>query len=373
MKRAVRQAAFFKINAFVLKLEGHFQYKSAPALVEPQALSPSEFQELTDYGLRYYVQVVPYLDAPSHIAFILKHPAYAGLRAFPDSNYEACATNPDTFKLYYGMFQDLLDANKGVKYLYLSTDEAYYIGKADNAQCREVEAARQLGSVGKLLAQAEADVKGRNPDDDDVRTVAVIRRDYDRATKLMRTTAASALNLNDEPATLRDSYGRTPFGQGCLLARRLVERGVPFIEVSLDNWDTHQENFERTRGLCQQLDSGWATLMQDLKDRGLLATTTIIWMGEFGRTPKINEQKGRDHFATAWSTVLAGGGINGGQAIGRTSKDGMTVEERPTTVQDLLGTLCLALGIDYMKTNPSNVGRPIRIVDQNANPVREIL
>jgi Protein of unknown function (DUF1501) len=196
---------------------------------------------------------------------------------------------------------------------------------------------------------------------------------YDRATKLMRTTAASALNLNDEPAALRDSYGRTPFGQGCLLARRLVERGVPFIEVALDNWDTHQDNFGRTRTLCEQLDSGWATLMRDLKDRGLLATTTIIWMGEFGRTPKINEQKGRDHFATAWSTVLAGGGINGGQAIGRTSKDGMAVEERPATVQDLLGTLCLALGIDYMKTNPSNVGRPIRIVDQNANPVREVL
>ena len=153
LKHAVRQAAFFKINAFVIKLEGHFQYKSAPALVEPQALSPAEYQELTDYGLRYYVQVVPYLDAPSHIAFILKHPEYAKLRAFPDSNYEACAVNPDTFKLYQAMFDDLLAANKGVKYFYLSTDEAYYIGKADNPQCREAEEARRLGSVGRLLAQ----------------------------------------------------------------------------------------------------------------------------------------------------------------------------------------------------------------------------
>ena len=96
LKRAVRQAAFFKINGFVIKLEGHFQYKSAPALVEPFALSPSELQVLTDYGLRYHVQVIPYLDAPAHIAFILKHPEYFTLRAFPESNYEFCTTNPDS-------------------------------------------------------------------------------------------------------------------------------------------------------------------------------------------------------------------------------------------------------------------------------------
>jgi hexosaminidase len=153
LKRAVRQASFFKINGFVIKLEGHFQFRSAPALVEPQALSPAELQELTDYGLRRYVQVVPYLDAPAHIAFILKHPEYAKLRAFPDSNYEICATNPQSFQLYYGLFDDLLAANKGVRYFYLSTDEPYYIGQADNAQCREAAAAKQLGSVGKLLAQ----------------------------------------------------------------------------------------------------------------------------------------------------------------------------------------------------------------------------
>jgi hypothetical protein len=153
LKRAVRQAAFFKINGFALKLEGHFQYSSAKALVEPQALSPAELQELTDYGLRYYVQVIPYLDGPAHIAFILKHPEYAKLRSFPDSNYEACVTNPDTYKLFFGMFDDLLAANKGVNYFYLSTDEPYYIGKAATAQCQEADAARKLGSVGKLLAE----------------------------------------------------------------------------------------------------------------------------------------------------------------------------------------------------------------------------
>jgi hypothetical protein len=153
LKQAIRQAAFFKINGFAIKLEGHFQYKSAPALVEPQALSPAQLQELTDYGLHYHVQVIPYLDGPGHIAFILKHPEYAPLRAFADSNYELCATNPDSYKLLFGMFQDLLDANKGVKYFYLSTDEPYYIGMANSAQCREAQRAKELGSVGKLLAE----------------------------------------------------------------------------------------------------------------------------------------------------------------------------------------------------------------------------
>ncbi len=153
LKRAIRQAAFFKINGFALKLEGHFQYASAPALVEPYALSPAELQELTDYGLRYYVQVIPYLDAPAHIAFILKHPEYAKLRAFPESNYELCTVNPDSYRLILGMFGDLLDANRGVKPIILSTDEPYYAGLVDNPQCNEAARTRELGSVGRVLSE----------------------------------------------------------------------------------------------------------------------------------------------------------------------------------------------------------------------------
>lgn len=152
LKRIVRQAAFFKINGFTLKLEGHFQFRHAPAVVEPYALTPAEYQELTDYGRRYHVEIIPYLDGPGHIAFILKHPEYAQFRSFPDSNYELCATNPDAVKLLSGMFQDLVDANRGGKFIYFSTDEPYYIGLADNAQCREKTAAEEKGSVGKLLA-----------------------------------------------------------------------------------------------------------------------------------------------------------------------------------------------------------------------------
>lgn len=153
LKRAMRQAAFYKINGFVIKLDGHFQYRSAPAVVDPYALSPAELQELTNYGLHYHIQLIPYLDSPAHIVFILKHPEYASLREFPDSNYEMCATNPASIRLIEGMYHDLLDANKGVKDFYLSTDEPYFVGLASNSQCHSAEREKQLGTVGKVLAE----------------------------------------------------------------------------------------------------------------------------------------------------------------------------------------------------------------------------
>jgi hypothetical protein len=202
------------------------------------------------------------------------------------------------------------------------------------------------------------------------------RAAYDRALRLMRSQAARAFNLEEEPVKLRDTYGRNQFGQGCLLARRLVERGVPFVEVTLGGWDTHQDNFNQVKRLSQTLDPAWAALMKDLKDRGLLDTTLIVWMGEFGRTPQIQKGRGqgggRDHFPNAWSTVMAGGGIKGGQVVGKTSPDGMRVEDRPVPVADFLATVCLALGIDHTKQNQSNVGRPIRIVDKAATPIKGV-
>jgi hypothetical protein len=228
-----------------------------------------------------------------------------------------------------------------------------------------------------LLEDMERDFAARHPGV----SPASHRTAYDRAVRLMRTSARTAFDLDEEPDSLRDRYGRGVFGQGCLLARRLVERGVPFVEVNLGgfnpgtpNWDSHGQNFDIVRRLSEELDPGWATLMSDLRDRGLLDSTLIVWMGEFGRTPRINGQRGRDHFPNAWSTVLAGGGIRGGQVVGRTSADGMTVvSDRVTTVPDLLGTVCLALGIDPARRNDSNVGRPIRIVDVSTRPHREVI
>jgi hypothetical protein len=197
---------------------------------------------------------------------------------------------------------------------------------------------------------------------------------YEGAVRLMDSEDANAFNLDDEPVELRESYGRNEFGQGCLLARRLVERGVPFIEVSLGGgggWDTHADNFNQVANLSRNLDAGWATLMKDLDDRGLLESTTILWMGEFGRTPSINGNAGRDHFPTAWSCVLAGGGIAGGQAYGQTSEDGNEVVENKVGVGDVLATLCEALGVPSTTPQQSNIGRPLPITD--GTPIRDIL
>jgi hypothetical protein len=196
---------------------------------------------------------------------------------------------------------------------------------------------------------------------------------YDRAARLQREAAARAFDLSEEKDALRDRYGRGPFGQGCLLARRLVERGVPFVEVTLDGWDTHADNFDAVKALCGVLDPAWAALMADLADRGLLDSTLVVWMGEFGRTPRINPRNGRDHYPAAWSVVLGGGGIKGGQAVGKTSKDGLAVEERPIPVADLMATVCVALGLDPKKQNQSNVDRPIRLADPPADPIKEVL
>jgi hypothetical protein len=201
---------------------------------------------------------------------------------------------------------------------------------------------------------------------------------YQRAFRMMDSNAAEAFDLSQEPDTLRAAYGKGLFGQGCLLARRLIERNVPLVEVALGGltggigWDTHANNFRDVQRLSAELDAGWATLMTDLEQRGLLEETTILWIGEFGRTPRINRAGGRDHFPNAWSCVLAGGGIRGGQAYGATSPDGMEVRDSPVEIPDLLATLCTAVGVDPAHENYSAEGRPIRIVD-NGDPIEPLL
>jgi uncharacterized protein (DUF1501 family) len=150
------------------------------------------------------------------------------------------------------------------------------------------------------------------------------------------------------------------------MARRLIERGVPLVEVTLGDglgWDTHADNFAQVRRLCEQLDAGWATLMSELRDRGLLEKTTILWAGEFGRTPVINQNGGRDHYPQAFTCVLAGGGIAGGQAYGKTSDDGTEVVDGLINQQDLLSTLCQAVAVDPATENIAVGGRPIAIAE----------
>ncbi|KAA5542285.1 DUF1501 domain-containing protein [Roseiconus nitratireducens] len=195
----------------------------------------------------------------------------------------------------------------------------------------------------------------------------------DRALQLMRPSAASAFNLGEERESMRKAYGHSSFGQGCLLARRLVERGVRCVEVALDGWDTHSDNFDRVKELSQTLDQGFAALLDDLKSRGLLQDTLIVCQGEFGRTPSINGQSGRDHWPASWSMVLAGAGIRGGQVVGKTSVDGRVVESKPTRTCDLMATIFQSIGLDPMKQNMSNVSRPIRLADPEGQPIEALL
>jgi hypothetical protein len=194
---------------------------------------------------------------------------------------------------------------------------------------------------------------------------------YERTVKLMHSEKAKAFDISQESATTRDAYGRNRFGDGCVLARRLVEAGVAFVEVALNGWDTHNNNEKRVKDLADQLDPALSALIGDLKQRGMLDETLIVWMGDFGRTPTIGKQGGRDHHPKAWTTALAGGGIKAGQVVGRTDPQGGTVETGMVSAVDFMATICKALGINYEK-NLYAGNRPMRVVDKGEKVVKEL-
>ena len=198
--------------------------------------------------------------------------------------------------------------------------------------------------------------------------VAEKRSVYDRTARFVTSPRLSTFDLDREAPEMRDAYGRTDFGQGCLLARRLVEQGVSFVEVISTGgrndagWDTHNNGFRDQPYLCAESDPALATLILDLEQRGMLENTLVVWMGEFGRTPKIKPDGGRDHYSKGWPVVLAGGGIKGGQVIGATDADGIDVTERPIGIQDLFCSFCKVLDIDAHKEYYTADARPIKLV-----------
>ena len=194
---------------------------------------------------------------------------------------------------------------------------------------------------------------------------------YKKADELINSPNIQAFHLSEEPIAIREAYGMNKFGQGCLMARRLIEAGVNFVEVSLDGWDTHENNFERTEELLNVVDPAFAMLLKDLEERALLDRTIVLWLGEFGRTPKINTNEGRDHHTNGWTSVIAGGGIRGGQVIGSTDADGTKVLTDAIGVPDLFASLCFALGIDARAENYSRSGRPIRVAN-DGNVIEEL-
>lgn len=180
--------------------------------------------------------------------------------------------------------------------------------------------------------------------------------------QLLTSQQVAAFNVASEPDTVRQRYGESSFGRGCLMARRLVEVGVPFVEVDLGGWDNHQGIFPILQDQrLPDMDQAMSALVEDLSERGMLQDTLVLWMGEFGRTPTINANAGRDHYARAWSTVIGGCGLKGGIAVGETDDEGRTVISQPYSSEDLMATVCKALGISLETTYQSKNGRPMKI------------
>lgn len=189
---------------------------------------------------------------------------------------------------------------------------------------------------------------------------------YEKSVRMMNSPLIKAFDISEEPDVLKKAYGENDFGKGCLMARRLVETGVKFVEVTLDGWDTHQDNFTRVYNLCKKLDPAFSTLVQDLSQRGMLERTLVLCMGEFGRTPAINANEGRDHYPDAFACAIAGGGIRGGRVFGETNDDGNQIVSNPVTPGNLFATLSHQLGIDFNKVIHSPQGRPLKYVNEGS-------
>ena len=188
----------------------------------------------------------------------------------------------------------------------------------------------------------------------------ILRKTFD----VLTSSEMDAMKVDVEPESVKERYGDNSFGKGCLMARRLVEVGVPFIEVGLNGWDNHQNIFPTLKDTkLPMLDQGMSALIEDLEQRGLLDDTAIIWMGEFSRTPQINQNAGRDHWARSWSVVVGGAGMNGGISVGSTNEDGTKVETESHSSEDVMVSICNALGISLETTYTSNGGRPMKIAN----------
>jgi uncharacterized protein (DUF1501 family) len=221
---------------------------------------------------------------------------------------------------------------------------------------------RRLALAGKLDDQFAA--RGS------VKAATEQREIYDRTSRFVLSPLLGTFDLSKEPDALRDAYGRHTFGQGCLLARRLIETGVSFVEVinggtlNDQGWDTHKNGFKENPVLAGETDASYATLLTDLADRGLLDNTLVVWMGEFCRTPKYEDDKGgRNHYSEGWQVGFSGGGVKMGQVIGATDSDGVKVTDRPVGVQDLFVTFCHVLGMNPHDEYLTDQDQPLKLVE----------
>lgn len=289
-----------------------------------------------------------------HTGFVpnpnIEHPSYGAVLA-----HELLSQRPE---LEIPPFVSIGGASEGPGFLGMAWSP---FSVTSNGRVRNLEMnldEKRLMQRMAALDLIETDFAKRTRDLPAIEHQKVLKKTLD----LMTSSQMEAFRVEKEPEEVKQRYGTDGFGQGCLLARRLVEAGVPFIEVDLGGWDNHQNVHQILKDTkLPNLDKAMSALVEDLDQRGLLQDTAIIWMGEFGRTPRINQTAGRDHFARAWSVVVGGGGIKGGLAVGATSSDGSAVETEPFSSEDLMTTVCKGLGISLETTYTSKNGRPMKI------------
>lgn len=291
----------------------------------------------------------PNVVHPSYGAMVAHElePLTQGLEVPPFVSIGGPSEGPGFLGMAYAPFQ--VDQSGAVRNLSMPTDPR--------------RMADRIALLDTIESRFVAEKRG-GPAEDHAKVLAKTR-------SLLTSKQMEAFRVQAEPAEMVARYGDTGFGRGCLLARRLVEAGVPFVEVDFGGWDLHQNCFDSLERKLPEMDKAMAALTQDLEARGMLGDTLILWMGEFGRTPAINSTAGRDHYARAWSAVVGGAGVRGGQAIGKTSADGARVETTPYSAEDLMASACQALGISLQTTYTSNNGRPMKIAG-GGKPIAEL-
>ena len=295
---------------------------------------------------RYYMHT-GYVPNPN-----VKHPSYGAVIA-----HELAASRPD---LEIPPFVSVGGNSEGPGFLGMSWAP---FSVNSNGQVRNLD----MGiSPDRLTQRMQALKMMESGFIDDNRGIAASEhaKVIGKTLSLMTSDQMTAFKVRQEPEPVQERYGKNNFGRGCLMARRLVEAGVPFVEVSLGGWDNHQDIFPTLKdNKLPQLDQGMSALMEDLAERSMLDDVAVIWMGEFSRTPRINGNSGRDHWARSWSAVVGGAGLKSGIAVGKTNEDGTRVEGTSYTSEDLMATVCKSLGISLETTFTSQSGRPMKIAN----------
>lgn len=316
-----------------------------------------------DHGRGRYFMHTSFVPNPTVI-----HPTFGSV-----VSYELASTRKE---LEIPSFVSVRGTSMGPGYLGMT--HAPFVVQS-NGEIRNAGASNETGRLGQRLAML-GEIESNFINSKRGEFPKAHKEVYQKAVNLMTSEQMEAFKVDQESDQIKEMYGASgtgmamnQFGQGCLLARRLVEKGVPFVEVDMGGWDLHNDVFNTLRDQrLPQLDQAMSGLVADLKQRGLLEHTVIVWMGEFGRTPRINGNVGRDHWAASWSTVIGGGGLKGGQAIGATDKDGIGIEGQSYVPGNIWSTAAHALGIPLDTVHTSKRGRPMKIADGQP-PIAELI